>query len=97
MVSNFYTKIFTYFWEFVLILFTLATIVGLVAIVSMASDIQHLMQKASFYVFGWLLTAIVIGALSILISMYNKLSKLVELQEKLLEQHSNQLASNDSE
>lgn len=97
MVSNFYTKIFTYFWEFVLILFTLSTIAGLVVIVSMASDIQPLMQKTSFYVFGWLLTAIVIGALSILISMYNKLSKLVELQEKLLEQHSNQIASNDSE
>jgi len=79
-MTEFYTKIFVGAWSAVLAMFTFGSFAFLLFVIteSAVSEIKSVL----FYLVAWLGVAVILGATSIGISAYNKLSRLVELKEK---------------
>jgi len=82
---EYYTKFFVGFWNLCLGAFTILSFAGLGW--ALAGDINFQGNTIVVYVSSWVGMAILFGGLSIGISAYEKLCRLVELKEKDIENY----------
>lgn len=80
LMTDFYTKIFVATWNVILALFTIGSIVALWLMLK-NGDLED-SRKIMIVAFSWLGVAMLLGAMSIGISAYEKLCRLVDLKEK---------------
>ena len=84
-MTSFYSRVFVDVWNAILFLFS----VGSIATVIMMYKQGQLstLQQAMIFGFSWLGIAVFLGAMSLGISGYEKLCRLVELKEKELSKY----------
>ena len=84
-MTNFYTKIFVEAWNAILALFSIGSVVTVIMMYTRGELSNP--RQTMILVFSWLGIAVFLGAMSLGISAYEKLCRLVELKEKDSDAH----------
>jgi len=79
-MTNFYTKIFVTVWNAILAIFSIGSVVTVIMMYSKGELSNS--QQTMLLIVSWLGIAVFLGAMSLGISAYEKLCRLVELKEK---------------
>ncbi len=84
-MTNFYTKIFVTFWNAILAIFSIGSVATVIMMYSKGELSNS--KQTMILIFSWLGIAVFLGAMSLGMSGYEKLCRLVELKEKDYENH----------
>ena len=79
-MTSFYSRVFVDVWNAILFLFSIGSIATVIMMYKQGQ--LSTLQQAMIFGFSWLGIAVFLGAMSLGISAYEKLCRLVELKEQ---------------